>query len=96
MGDRPNGKSQYKSDFGSSWNFWDFGQMWIGTFGTSAKRTFRLWEFLELLGLRPNVDWNFWDFGQMWIGRRVGISQNLGEESDFAKGHLPGGYMLPP
>ena len=55
MGDRPNGKSQYKSDFGSSWNFWDFGQMW-----------------------------------------RVGISQNLGEESDFAKSHLPGGYMLPP
>ena len=96
VGDRPNGKSQYKSDFGSSWNFWDFGQMWIGTFGTSAKRTFGLWEFLELLGLRPNVDWNFWDFGQMWIGRRVGISQNLGEESDFAKSHLPGGYMLPP
>ena len=55
LGDRPNGKSQYKSDFGSSWNFWDFGQMW-----------------------------------------RVGISQNLGEESDFAKSHLPGGYMLPP
>ena len=54
LGDRPNGKSQYKSDFGSSWNFWDFGQMW-----------------------------------------RVGISQNLGEESDFAKSHLPGGYMLP-